>query len=102
MNNNNVDTHAVKNKKNLDNANNKNLERLNKIKSNFILLKILNLIKDDNKYKLFIYCKKFQTKLGFKLDDYKIRNISRTGLKVCKYLSGYFDKKFGPIHIIIN
>ena len=96
INNNNVNTHVLKNKKNMDNANNKNLEGLNKIKSNFILFKILNLVKDDNKYKLFNYCKKFQIKLGFKLDDYKIRSISRKGIKLCNYLSGYFDIKFGP------
>ena len=43
-----------------------------------------------------MYCKKFQIKLGFKSIDYKIRSIERTGIKVCNYLSGYFDIKFGP------
>ena len=96
INNNNINTHVIKNKKNMNNVNNKNLEGLNKINSNYILLKILNLVKDDNKYRLFMYCKKFQTKLGFKSIDYKIRSIERTGIKVCNYLSGYFDIKFGP------
>ena len=97
INTNNINTHVVKNKKeNMNNVNNKNLEGLNKIKSDYILLKILNLVKDDNKYKLFMHCKKFQTKLGFKLIDYKIRSIERTGIKVCNYLSGYYDKKFSP------
>ena len=43
-----------------------------------------------------MYCKKFQTKLGLKSLDYKIRSIERTGIKVCNYLSGYFDKKVDP------
>ena len=95
-NNNNVNTHVIKNKKNMNNVNNKNLEGLNKVNSNYILLKILNLVKDYNKYRLFMYCKKFQTKLGLKSLDYKIRSIERTGIKVCNYLSGYFDKKVEP------
>ena len=97
INNNNINTHVIKNKKkNMNNINNNNFEGLNKINSNFILLKILNLVKDDNKYKLFMYSKKFQSKLGYKLNDYQIKSIERKGIKVCNYLSGFYDKKLGP------
>lgn len=75
---------------------NKNLEGLNKIKSNFILFKILNLVKDDVKYKLFKHCKKFQNKCGYALIDYQEKSMERKELKLCNYLSGYIEKKYGP------
>ena len=49
-----------------ENASEENLKGLNKISSKYLINIILNYIKDDIiKYKLFMYSKKFQKKLGF-------------------------------------
>ena len=64
-NNNNIYKKNIENNdKKLNVMKNKNLEGVNKINSNLILFKILNLVKDDVKYKLFRHCKKFQNKCG--------------------------------------
>ena len=96
-NNNNIYKKNIENNdKKLNVMKNKNLEGLNKINSNLILFKILNLVKDDVKYKLFRHCKKFQNKCGYALIDYQIKGLERIGFKLCNYLSGYIDKKYGP------
>ena len=73
-----------------------NSKGLNKISSDYILNFILNFIKDDIKYKLFVHSKKFQKKLGLNLNDYQEKGIKRTGIKLCNYLSGFHYEKFGP------
>ena len=73
-----------------------NSKGLNKISSDYILNFILNFIKDDIKYKLFVHSKKFQKKLGLSLNDYQEKGIKRTGIKLCNYLSGFHYEKFGP------
>jgi len=90
-------TPKIKNKeKNFENAIEINSKGLNKISSNYILNIISNFIKDDIKYKLFVHSKKFQIKLGLSLIGYQEKSIKRTGIKLCNYLSGFHDKKFGP------
>ena len=87
----------IKNKeKNFENAIEINSKGLNKISSDYILNIILNFIKDDIKYKLFVHSKKFQIKLGLNLIGYQEKSIKRTGIKLCNYLSGFHYEKFGP------
>ena len=73
-----------------------NSKGLNKIKSDFVLNIISNYIKDDIKYKLFMHSKKFQKKLGLSLNGYQEKSITRTGINLFNYLSGFHDQKYGP------
>jgi hypothetical protein len=87
----------LKNKeKNLKDAIEINSKGLNKIKSDFVLNIISNYIKDDIKYKLFMHSKKFQKKLGLSLNDYQEKSITRTGINLFNYFSGFHDQKYGP------
>ena len=87
-----------------ENASEENLKGLNKISSKYLINIILNYIKDDIiKYKLFMYSKKFQKKLGFNPIDYQEKSISRTGIKLCNYLSCFIPaigKKFPQLKIL--
>ena len=87
----------IKNKeRNLEDAIEINSKGLNKITSDYILNIITSFIKDNIKYKLFMHSKKFQKKLGLSLNSYQEKSIKRTGIKLCNYLSGYHDEKYGP------
>ena len=81
---------------NLKDAKEINSKGLNKITSDYILNIITSFIEDDIRYKLFMHSKKFQKKLGLSLNSYQEKSINRTGIKLCNYLSGYHDEKYGP------
>ena len=81
---------------NLEDAKEINSKGLNKINSVYILNIITSFIEDDIRYKLFMHSKKFQKKLGLSLNSYQEKSINRTGIKLCNYLSGYHDEKYGP------
>ena len=77
---------------NLEDAKEINSKGLNKITSDYILNIITSFIEDDIRYKLFMHSKKFQKKLGLSLNSYQEKSI----IKLCNYLSGYHDEKYGP------
>ena len=79
------------------NAIEENSKGLNKIGSKYLMDIIFNYIKDDNfKYKLFIHSKKYRKALGLSSNDYLVKSISKTGIKLDNYLSGFVDRKYGP------
>ena len=79
-----------------------NSKGLNKIGSKYLIDIIFNYIKDDNfKYKLFMYSKKFRKLLDLSSNDYQVKSISKTGIKLSNYLSGYQDRNYGP-HTYFN
>jgi len=79
------------------NAIEENSKGLNKIGSKYLIDIIFNYIKDDNfKYKLFIHSKKFRKALDLSSNDYQVKSISKTGIKLDNYLSGFVERKYGP------
>ena len=79
------------------NANEENSKGLNKMRSKYLIDIIFNYIEDDNfKYKLFIHSKKFRKLLGLSSNDYQEKSISKTGIKLGNYLSGFLDRNYGP------
>jgi len=79
------------------NAIEENSNGINKIGSKYLIDIIFNYIKDDNfKYKLFIYSKKFRKALNLSSNDYLIKSISKSGIKLGNYLSGFVDRNYGP------
>jgi len=70
---------------------------LNKMVSKYLIDIIFNYIKDDNfKYKLFIHSKKYRKLLDLSSNDYQVKSITKTGIKLCNYLSGFLDRNYGP------
>ena len=85
-----------------ENAIEENSKGFNKISSKYLMNIIFNYIKDDLfKYKLFMHSKKFRKISDLSPIDYQEKSISRTGIKVCNYLSGYQDRNYGP-HTYFN
>ena len=66
---------------------------LGKIKSDYILQKIMNYINIENfTLKLFTYSKFYQKKLKIKLSDYQEKYLNKIGLKIEDYFSCYDNK----------
>ena len=79
------------------NAIEENSKGLNKMSSKYLIDIIFNYIKDDNfKYKLFIHSKKYRKLLDLSSNDYQVKSITKTGIKLCNYLSGFLDRNYGP------
>ena len=93
-----VNTPPIKYKERIyESAIEENSKGFNKISSKYLINIIFNYLKDDiYKYKLFMHSKKFRKILGLSPIDYQEKSISRTGIKLCNYLSGFPDRNYGP------
>ena len=72
--------------------------RLNKIKSEKILIDIISYIKEENwKLKLFAYSKHFKNLLKIQLEDYQERFLMKKNIYLCNYLNLEKNPKYFQI-----